>query len=177
MRLSCTRPKAQASSGGRGWEGWSGGVGGIMGQHGAAFAGGELLVGIEAEDGEVAEAACAAEIGLVSKLGTDGLAGVFNEDQVVAAGDGLKSVHFRGEAEGVDDEDGAGAGRDGPLDAGGREVEGDGVDLRKDGRGADLEDRVGYCNECERGNDDLVAFADAEGEQSEMKAGGAGADE
>lgn len=33
------------------------GVGGIVGQHGAALAGGHLLIGIEGHDGEIAEAA------------------------------------------------------------------------------------------------------------------------
>ena len=60
--------------------------------------------------------------------------------------------------------------------AGGIEIEGDAVDLRKDGRGAHLQDGIGHGDKSEGGNDDLVALADAQGEQSQMQAGGAGAD-
>ena len=78
---------------------------GIVGEDGAAFTGGELLVGIETEDGQVAEAAGKAAL----KLGADGFTCVFNEREVVAAGDGLERVHVGGDAEGVHNEDGAGA--------------------------------------------------------------------
>jgi hypothetical protein len=39
-----------------------------------------------------------------------------------------------------------------------------------------LEDRIGYGDESERGHDDFVALADAQGEQSKVQASGAGAD-
>ena len=60
--------------------------------------------------------------------------------------------------------------------AGRIKVESDRVDLRKDRRGAHLEDRVGDRDEGEGGHDDLVALADAQSEQSQMQARGAGAD-
>jgi hypothetical protein len=76
----------------------------------------------------------------------------------------------------VDDEEGAGARANGALDGGGIEIEGEGVDVGEDGRSADVEDGVGDGDKGERGDDDLVAFTDAEDEQGQMKAGGAGAD-
>ena len=87
-----------------------------------------------------------------------------------------RALHVGGDAEGVDDEDGAGARGEDALDGGGREVEGDGIDVGEDGRGADVEDGVGDGDEGEGGNDDFVAFADAESEQGHVQAGGAAAD-
>jgi len=73
----------------------------------------------------------------------------------------------------VNDQQGAGAGSDGAFYGCRIEVESDGVDLRKDRRGADLEDGVGHCDEGEGRDDYLVACSDAEGEQGDVKAGGA----
>ena len=50
-----------------------------------------------------------------------------------------------------------------------------GVDFSEDWRGANLENCVGYGDEGEGWDDDLVAGADAEGEQSQVQARGAGA--
>ena len=52
----------------------------------------------------------------------------------MATGDRLERIHLCGNAEGVDNENGARARRDGPLDRCGVEIEGDGVNLGKDGR-------------------------------------------
>ena len=98
----------------------------------------------------------------VAEFGSDGFAGVFEDEEIVAFGDGLECVHVRWNAEGVDDQQGTSAGGDGALDGGGVEVQGDGVDLRKDGRGAHLEDSVSDGDEGKGGDDDLVAGADAE---------------
>jgi len=141
------------------------GVAGVAGQHRAAFAGSDLLVGIEAEDGERAECAHAARIRGFTELRADRFAGVFHDDQIVPAGDRLECVHVGGDAEGVDDEQGARAWGDGLLDGGGIEVEGDRVDLREDRRCADLEHRVGDGYKSEGGNDDLIARANAQREQ------------
>jgi hypothetical protein len=108
-------------------------------------------------------------------LCADGFAGVFEDEEVVAAGDGFQGVHVCGDAEGVNDEDGSGSGRDGLLYDVGREVERDGVNFSEDWRGANLENCVGNGDEGEGWDDDLVEGADAQGEQSQVQARGAGA--
>ena len=131
-----------------------------------------MLVGIETKHSHIAEAAGA----LVVEFGANGLAGVFNEDKGVTACEIAECAHIRRNTEGVDDQNGAGASRDGAGNGGGIEVESDGVNLRKDRRGANLEDGVGHGDKGKRGNDHLVAFADAEREQGEMETGSARAD-
>jgi hypothetical protein len=76
----------------------------------------------------------------------------------------------------VDDQDGAGARGDGAFDCLWIEIKRDGVNLREYRCSADLQDCVGYGDECEGGDDNLVAFADAERQQGEMESCGAGAD-
>jgi len=154
----------------------AGGVGRIVGQDCAALAGGYLLVGIEAEDGEMAEAADAARIRRLAEFCADGLAGVFNEEKFVAGREGLECIDVSGDAEGVYEEDGAGAGGEDALDGFGVEIEGDGVNFSEYGRGADLQYRVGHRDESEGRNDDFVAFTDVECKQGEVQAGGAGTD-
>ncbi len=79
-----------------------------VGQDCPAFAGGDLLVGVKTKDREIAESADAALI----KLGADGFAGVFDDDEIVACGESTKCMHVGWDSEGVDDEDGARARRD-----------------------------------------------------------------
>jgi len=50
------------------------------------------------------------------------------------------------------------------------------VDLSKDWSSADLKNGVGHGDKGERRNDDLVALADAQREQSQVQSCGAGAD-
>ena len=143
-----------------------------MRQHCAAFAGGELLVGIKAEDGQVAKAAGA----LALELGADGLAGVLDHDQIMAAGEARSASISAGMPKVWTTRMARVRGVMARSTAAGIEVECHGVDLRKDWRGADLENRVGHGDKSEGGHDDLVALADAQRKQSEMQTGGAGAD-
>ncbi len=114
-------------------------------QDGAAFAGGELLVGVEAEDGEVAEGADAA----LMKFSTDRFAGVFNDDKVVARGKGAEGEHVGGNTEGMNDQDGTRSRGEESFDCGGDQVEGYGIDVGEDGCSADVEDGVGDGDEGE----------------------------
>ena len=148
------------------------GVGLGVGENGAAFAGGDLLVGIEAEYGEIAEAAGA----VVLDFRPDGFGGVFNDGKVVVCGQIAKRRHVGGDAEGVDDQDGASARGEDALDGCRREVEGDGIDVGEDGYGADLKNSSGDGDESEGWNDDFVPFSDAESEQGHVQAGCAAAD-
>jgi len=124
----------------------------------------------------MAEAAGAAGVWRLAKLSADGFAGVLNEEEIVAGGEGLESGHVRGNAEGVNEEDGAGARGDGAFDGHWIEIESDGVDFREDGCGTDLQHGIGYSDESEGRDDDFVAFAYGESQQCEVKAGCAGAD-
>ena len=124
-----------------------------MGQDGAAFTGGDLLVGIEAEDGEIAKDADAS----LMKFGADRFAGVFDDYEVVPGGEVAKAMHVRGNAEGVDNEDGAGSRGQARFRLWrGVRLRVTGVDVGEDGRGANMKDGVGYGDEGERGNDDFI---------------------
>ena len=62
-----------------------------VGKDRAAFAGGDLLVGIEAEDGQIAEAADAAPV----EFGTNCFACVFDDGQIVSLGEIAESIACR----------------------------------------------------------------------------------
>ena len=64
------------------------GVGLGVGEYCAAFSGGDLFVGIEAEDREIAEGADAALV----DFGTDGFAGVLDDDESMVRGEFAESV-------------------------------------------------------------------------------------
>lgn len=145
---------------------------GVVGDDHAAFAGGDLFVGVEAEDSAEAEGADLAFSGCAAEA----FAAVFDEGEVVFFGECFLGVHAGGVAEGFDGDDGFGAGGDGAAEAGDVEVVGFGVDVDEDGFGADEEDAVGGGDEGEGGGDDFVAFFDAGGEHGDVEAGGAGGD-
>jgi hypothetical protein len=106
----------------------------------------------------------------------EGFAGVFDEEELVVAGEGGERGHICGDAEGVDGENGAGTRGDGRGDGGGGEVQGVGVDVHEDGRCTDVADGVGGGDEGEGRNDDLVVCTDIQSEQRQVQASGAGAD-
>ena len=141
----------------------------VVGEHHPALGGGELLVGVEAVDGRVAERA---ELAPVVRA-VDRLAGVLHPGQAVALGDLHQRGHLGRVAEDVDDQDRLGAGRDGRLDRRRVHVERERVDLGEHRRGAGEQDRVGGRDERERRGDDLVARPEAERVQAEVQAGGA----
>lgn len=78
-------------------------------------------------------------------------------------GEGEERGHVGGAAEGVDDEEGAGAGGDGGFDSCGRKVEGAGVDVDEDRGGALVADGVGGGDEGEGGDENLVTLTDVQG--------------
>src|SRR6185437_3026377 len=123
-----------------------------------AFAGRDLLIGVEGEDGSVPERAnFAASVGCA-----DGFTCVFDDEEMVAAGNIHDGCHFGRAAKGVYDEDGAGFWSDRLLDAGGSHIQRFGVDFYEDWLGALVANGVGGSDEGEGRNDDLIAFADAE---------------
>jgi hypothetical protein len=139
-------------------------VSGIAREHCAAFAGGDLLVGIKAEDGEIAETAHAAMV----EFGADGLAGVFDEGEAMPARNALKRLHVGRNAECVNGQDGARARGNGLFHGRRIEIERDGIDLGKNRRCAYLEHGVSHGYKCERGDNDLIALAYAQRKQRQM---------
>ena len=81
----------------------------VVGEEHAAFAGVEVLAGLEAEAADVANGPEAA----VSPRCAVGVGGVLDDAQVVLLGDREHGVHVAGQAAEVDDENGAGLVGDG----------------------------------------------------------------
>ena len=89
-----------------------GGESGVAEDENAAFTGGDLLVGVEAEDASVTVAAD----GAVGDGGPQSFAGVFDEEEGVTLADGSECGDVGWDAEGVNEDDGAGAGSNGGFD-------------------------------------------------------------
>jgi hypothetical protein len=81
-------------------------------ENGAAFSGSDLLVGVKAEDGEIAETPHPTLI----EFGADGFAGIFENDELMAIRELAESEHVGRNAEGMDDENGPGARGEDALD-------------------------------------------------------------
>ncbi len=128
----------------------------IVGDDHAAFAGGDLLVGIEAEDAAAAEGSDFAFF----VAAAEAFAGVFDEGDFVAGCELGEIVHAGGIAEGFDGEDGFGFRRDRLLGFLHIHVERGAFDIDEDGGRADHLDDVGGGDEGKGGGDDLVAGAD-----------------
>jgi hypothetical protein len=160
------------------------------------LAGGHLLVGVEGEDRGVPEGARLAAF----VFGPDGLAGVLDHRQTVGPSDFQQRVHVGGLAEDVNRQEGFGRAEPEPafpkrrgepasgraaalaqvMDGLGRllraDVQGERVDIHKHRDRAFVEDDVGGGDEGERGGEDEIAFADAGGDDAEVKAGRAAGD-
>ena len=87
---------------------------GVAGQHGAAFAHGDVMGGVEGQRGEVAEGAHLAAL----PGGAEGVAAVFHQPQAVGLGEGTHGIEVEGVAEGVGDHDRLGARREGRFEHG-----------------------------------------------------------
>ena len=142
----------------------------VIGQDDAALGGRELLVGVEAVDGRVAERAeLAAVVGTV-----DGLAGVLDAGRARSARRSPPAPAPRpGSRRCVNDQDRPRPGRDRGLDRGRIHVERQRVNLGEDRRRTGEEHRVGGCDEREGRGDDLVAGTDPQRVQAQVPAGGA----
>ncbi len=105
-----------------------------------------------------------------------GLGGVFDDGEIMAAGDGEDGVHVGGLAVQMNGEDGAGARGDGGFQLSGVQVVGAGIDVDVNGRGAGVADGGDGGVESVGDGDDLIAGADARGEQGEVQGAGAGVD-
>ncbi|MNL05185.1 hypothetical protein D3C87_1257680 [compost metagenome] len=133
----------------------------------AAFDGGDVLVRLEAEAGQVAKGADA----LAAPAGIDGLGGILDHAQLVLAGDGVEPVHVHGQAGQVDRHDGPRARRDGGLHGVQVEVAGARVDIDEHRAGAHGEHHVGRGHPGDRRGDDFVARADIGHAQGDLHRG------
>jgi hypothetical protein len=136
----------------------------------AAFAGGDVLVGLEAERDEVAEGTDA----LAIPGGAEGLGRIFDHAQLVFVGDGVQAVHVDRQAGQVDRDDGAGARGDRRFQFVQVDVAGDRVDVGEHRGGADFDDDVGGGRPGNRGGDHFVARPDAGDAQGDLHGAGAG---
>ncbi len=144
----------------------------VVGEDHAAFAGGDLFIGVESEDAGAPEGADGAFAG----ASAEAFAGVFDEDEFVFLGELFDFDHSAGVAEGFDGDDGLGIWGEGGFEFGEVDIEVFGVDIDEDGFSADVEDAIGGGDEGEGGGDDFVAGLDAGGDHGAMEAGGAGGD-
>src|SRR5258708_2864865 len=76
--------------------------------------------------------------------------------------------------EGVYDDDRAGSRGDGLLDPGRIKIQSLRIDINEDGHGALVAKNIGDGNESKRGNNDFIAFGDAQRAYAQMKGAGAG---
>ena len=140
-----------------------------------ALARGEVLVGVEAEAGEVADGA---DLAAVGEPGLRGVSGVLHEPKAVLGAGCLERVQIARVACVVHGHHGARARRHGCGD--GRRVEAQRglVDVAEDRPGAGAHDHVGGGGPGQRRRDDLVAsgVADAERPQRQVHRGRAGGD-
>ena len=144
---------------------------GVGGEH-AAFSRSQVFVG---EEGEAADIAPGAE-GFAFQGCSRCVGCIFDDGEVVLAGNLEDGGHVTGVAGVVHDDDGFGARGDGCLDGcgGDGEVVGAG-DVCEYDAGAGVEDGVGGGDEGERGDDDFIAGADAEGDAGKVEGfGGVG---
>ncbi len=143
----------------------------IIGDDHSAFAGGDLFVGIKAEDAATAKGADFSFFMAAAET----FAGILNEGDFMAGGEHRDFVHAAGVAEGFDAEDGLGFRCDGLGGLFDVHVQAGGFDIDEDRRRADHLDDVAGSDKRERGGDDLIPRPDAEGEQTAMQPRRAGA--
>ena len=142
----------------------------VVGDDRAAFAvGADILRGIEAEDGGIAETADAP----AAVFGAVRLGGVFEDSDSARRGDFTDGVHISRPAVKMDGQNGASAEGDGGLDEADVQVGGGRVDVHEDRARATVEDCFDGGKESVGRSDDFVAGLDAEGEQAKMEGGGA----
>ena len=141
----------------------------------AAFARGEVLVGVEAEAGDVADGADLAPVG---EPGLGGVRGILHQPQAVLRADVLECGQVARMPGVVHGHDCPCARRDCGGDGGRIEAERVGVDVAEDRPGACTHDHIGRRGPGQRRRDDLVVLplADAERAQREVHGGRAGGD-
>ena len=139
------------------------------GDHAGVAEAAEVLRRVEAERGGIAQTARAASV----IPGTDGLRGIFQHEQPASLGDGVDRPHVGGLAVQMDRDDRPRLRRDGAFESCRVEVQGFGLDVDEDGRGAGAPDGAGGREERVRRGDDLVARPDSQGHQGQEQGVGA----
>ena len=141
----------------------------VVGDNQATFAGGHVLALLGAEAADGAEGADVLAVG----LGVEGLSAVFNDRQVVLAGQFHDRGHFAGVAEQVRDHDGFGFGADGSFDRLRSDVEGDGIDFGEDRDRALVQHRRERAHVGNGRGHNFVAWVGVEGSNGNVNGGGA----
>ena len=145
----------------------------VVGEAGAAVTvAAQRLAGEEAGAADGGQAARA----LAVTGGAKALGAVLDDRQAMAGSNGVDGFHVGALAVQADRDDGAGARRDGRFQQAGVQVAGVGVDVDEDRCGAQQADGLGRGDEGERGGDDFVTRADAQGHHGHLQCRGAVAD-
>ena len=144
--------------------------GGVAAGDHPSLAAGHVLGRVEGEGGEGTEGADRPPV----QARPVGLRGVLEEHEASLAGDRVEGVEGRGVTVEVNRHDGPGAGADGGGDRGGREREGERIDVRE--HGGCPRDGNGVGRRCERegGDDHFVSRADPGRQQPQVQGGGPG---
>lgn len=141
----------------------------VRGDETAIAGSAKILRGEKAEATEVADGADEA----VVVLGPDSLRGIFDDKKVVRFGELQNRVHVRGEAEEMDGHDGAGLRGNRGFDFLWVNVESQGINIDKDGLGADVSNGPSGGDEAEGCGDDFLTGADLCGKKRKDQSVGA----
>jgi len=160
-------------------------IGGVIGEDHAAFAGGDELVGVKAEDADVAQAATAFPLGDWSApageiFGPVDLGGVFDDLEIVFFGEFQDRVHVHGMAIDMHGHNGFQL----PValfyfcfdlfpDLNHVHAPSAGIAIHKDRNAAVVDDRLGTGDDGEGGHNDLVARFQANAADSRLEGRGA----
>ena len=139
------------------------------GQH-AAFTGGEVFGGVEAESGEV----CAGTDGGAFEPGSHRMRGIFNQFQPVFFGNGPQRIQFHRVSGVMHGDDGPGGRGDGGSHSIGLQVECVGFHIHEDRAGSNVFNHIHRCGKGHRSGDDFVSGADIEHFECHVQSGGAG---
>ena len=141
----------------------------VVGDDQAAFAGGHVLALLRAKAADGTEGADV----LAVRFGVEGLGAVFDDREVVLAGQFHDRGHFAGVAEQVRDHDGFGFGADGSFDRLRSDVERDGLDFGEDRDRALVEHRRERAHVGNGRRNNFVAWVGVEGSNGDVNGGGA----
>jgi len=136
----------------------------IRGNYESAFAGSDLLVGIEREHGGIAKAADLPA--LVRRA--DRLARIFDHPKPMATGNLEDRLHLGGAAKGMNSDNGACARRDGSLNALGINVEISRLDIHEYRGGTLISHSIRHRNKSERGHDHFIPCTDSKRTDAQM---------
>ena len=132
---------------------------------GSPFDAGDVLVGMEAEADEIAEAADA----LASPGGADGVRRILDDSQPVRVGEAIQPLHVHGQSRKMHRHDGSRARANGGLDRIEVDIAGIQSDVHEHGLRATSHDHVGRRGKAQCGRDDLITRTDVAGGERDLQ--------